>query len=127
MEQYIELYNDEFFKLYVNYYLPEVPDGYSCLMIKIEKQHFSGTGSFYWSDEYKQTILNSLCHMNTTLSGECVIQDYESTNSFHIFFAERQLCIKGKLSLDEFGDTLTFEGHADQTILSPLITILQNN
>ena len=87
---------------------------------------FSGSALFYLLPNVKIECCKELRQMYDSLTGECIIRDCEFGNELKLFFEGRQLKIEGKF--DE-GDNrvLMFSEDVDQTIIPPIISLLQNN
>lgn len=131
MTEYVELYDNSFFKLYG--ILTDTVDGYKNFAFHVEMKwrpfsrfscDFADTGLFCLPEKDLKQYCKQLKKMYDSFRGECLIYDYDFGNELKLFFDGRQLKMSGKFSFgnerSEFSDA-----EIDQTIIPRLLTLLQ--
>ncbi len=131
MEEYVELYDNSYFKLYG--ISKESVGGYKNFGFHVERRlrpfnqfpcDYAATDWFCIPDKVIKQYCKQLKMMYDSFQGECTIFDYDCGSELKLFFDGRQLKISGKFPFSqiksEFSDELV-----DQTIIPRLISLLQ--
>lgn len=119
MTETFDIYNDEYYILYIT--KEKLVDRYINFCVKIKDHDFAGAHSFCIMLEDFNSLICDLEEMNRTLNGKVRIEDWDSGSWIEILVNKKRVYTKGQLGSLMEPNMLTFEQILDQTIIKLLL------